>query len=314
MAEVKAYNTLMNPILRATNLVKKFGNMVAVNNISFSIMEGEIVGLLGPNGAGKTTTIQMLLGLLLPTHGEITIFGQNLELHRQEILQQINFSSAYINFPSRLTVEENLKIYARLYDLPDINECANWVMQMLNITDLAKQQYLYLSTGQQTRVHLAKAFINHPRILFLDEPTAALDPDIADSLRDLIIDLQKKENLTVFLTSHNMAEVEEVCDRVLFIDHGQVIVEDSPENLAGRITRTTVRLMIKDGLKRTLLFCQKQGFEAAVEGRYLEVNLIEDDIVYFLTFLVEKGISYQEISIDRPTLEDFFLEQARKKT
>ncbi len=303
----------MSPILRATNLVKKFGNTFAVNDISFNIKEGEIIGLLGPNGAGKTTTVQMLLGLLIPTKGEISIFGQNLELHRQEILQQINFSSAYINFPSRLTVEENLKIFARLYDLPDIKKSVNWTMQFLNITDLAKKKYLYLSTGQQTRVHLAKAFINHPKILFLDEPTAALDPDIAESLRDLIIDLQKKEKLTVFLTSHNMAEVEEVCDRVLFIDHGQIIAEDTPENLAGRITWTTIRLMIKDGLKRTLLFCQKQGFEAIVEGRYLEVKLIEDDIVYFLAFLVEKGISYQEISIDRPTLEDFFLEQIRKK-
>lgn len=299
-------------VINVTKLSKTFSSFIAVNNISFSVKQGEIVGLLGQNGAGKTTTVSMLLGLLTPTEGTIEIFGKDLEKHRIRILKEVNFSSAYINFPSKLTVAENLDIFAMLYDIPDRKKRVAEVMEMFEIPDLARKQYLYLSSGQQTRIHLAKAFLNRPKLLVLDEPTAALDPDIAAMVRKLILEMQKKHDLTVLLTSHNMAEVEEICDRVLFIDHGKIIAEDTPEGLAKRISSTTVRLLIKDGLKRTLEYCNKNKFTARIEGRSLAVNLTDEEIVYFLSFLAERGIQYQEISIDRPTLEDYFLEQTRR--
>lgn len=270
------------------------------------------MGLLGPNGAGKTTTVSMLLGLLTPTCGSVTIFGKDLSRHREDILQKVNFSSAYINFPARLTVSENLGIFALLYDVPERKQRIDEVLELFEITELSNRRYLYLSSGQQTRVHLAKAFLNKPRILFLDEPTAALDPDIADTVRKFLVQMQQKYKMTVLLTSHNMAEVEEVCDRVLFIDHGKIVAEDTPEGLAARITRVSINLMITDGLKRTLAYCCKHNFDAQQEGRYLTVLLTEEEIVYFLSFLAERGIRYQEISIDRPNLEDYFLAQTRR--
>ncbi len=304
-------------VLEVRHLTKRFGppgtGVTAVDDISFSVKEGEIVGMLGRNGAGKTTTVSMLMGLLTPTSGEIRIFGRDFETHREELLGQVNFSSAYINFPYMLTVRENLEIFAMLYDVPDRRKRVEDVIRLFEIEQLATKQYLYLSAGQQARVHLAKAVINTPRILFLDEPTAALDPNIADIVRKLIISMQKKQRMTVLLTSHNMAEVEEICDRVLFIDNGVLIAQDTPYGLAKRITKTTINLMIKDGMKRTLEYCKKHGFVAKQEGRYVTIPLSEEDIVYFLTFLAERNIVYEEISIDRPTLEDFFLEHARGK-
>jgi len=304
-------------IITVQHLTKRFGSRVggptAVDDISFTVNKGEIVGILGRNGAGKTTTISMLLGLLTPTSGTIHIFGKDIVTKREEILREVNFSSAYINFPPRLSVLENLTVFSLLYDIPNRQKRIAEVIRLFGIEDLAHRQYLYLSSGQETRVHLAKAFLNTPRILFLDEPTAALDPDVADSVRKLLISLQKRENMTVLLTSHNMAEVEEVCDRALFIDHGKLIAEDSPYALANRITQTTIHFLIKDGLKRTLAYCREHQFDATQEGRYLTVTLSDDEIVYFLTFLAERGITYQEISIDRPDLEDFFLEQTRRK-
>ncbi len=302
-------------ILRVSGLTKHFGparaGFTAVDNISFSVGEGEIVGLLGRNGAGKTTTISMLLGLLTPTSGTIRVFGKDLQKHREEILGEVNFSSAYINFPFRLTVRENLHIFALLYDVADRKRRVEEVMDLFGVRDIADKTYVYLSSGQQTRVHLAKSFINSPRILFLDEPTAALDPDVADSVRKLLVDMQKKFRMTILLTSHNMAEVEEICDRVLFIDHGKIVAEDTPEGLAASITGTKIHLMVKDGMKRTLRYCQEHQFDARQEGRYVTVTLAEEEIVYFLSFLAEKSIAYQEISIDRPTLEDYFLEKIR---
>lgn len=299
-------------ILEVKNLTKTFGNVTAVDDISFSVSEGEIVGLLGRNGAGKTTTIAMLLGLLTPTAGTITVLGRDFLRHRVDILRQVNFSSAYINFPSVLSARENLRVFAYLYDVADRNKRVEEVIELFDIGSFADTRYLYLSSGQQARVHLAKAFLNQPRILFLDEPTSSLDPDIADTVRTLIVSTQKQYRMSVLLTSHNMAEVEEMCDRVLLIDRGKLIAEDTPEDLAKQIKQTVVRLMITDGMKRTLTYCQEHDFAVRQEGRYLTADLSEEEIVYFLTFLAERGIQYQEISIDRPTLEDWFLQEVRK--
>lgn len=299
-------------VLEVKDLTKRFKHVVAVDKISFSLREGEILGLLGPNGAGKTTTIQMLLGTLTPTSGSIRYFGKDFVKNRSKTLERVNYASAYSSLPGRLSIWENLDVYARIYGVKNRKERISEMLEIFDITSFKDKMFVHLSAGQRTRVILAKAFINFPSILLLDEPTASLDPDIADRVRSFLIREQKEYSVSMLFTSHNMAEIEEVCDRVLFIRKGKIIAEDTPEGLAGRITNTTIRLMIKDGIKRTLTYCKKNGLYAEEDSKYITIHLMEDQIPYFLSFLAERGIKYQEISIDRPTLEDFFLEMSKK--
>ena len=182
----------MEKILTVRNLSKTFNGVRAINNISFSVAKGEIVGLLGPNGAGKTTTIQMILGLIKPTRGTITVFGKNLETHRMEILSEVNFSSAYISLPGNLKVWENLYTFARLYGVKNYKKRVEELARFFEITPLLSKLYVRLSSGQATRVNLAKALLNSPKLLFLDEPTSSLDPDIADRVRKLLKKIDRK--------------------------------------------------------------------------------------------------------------------------
>lgn len=221
----------MRTLLKASNLTKKFGNVTAVKNISFEVFEGEILGFLGPNGAGKTTTIQMLLGLITPTSGLVEIFGQDISRHREEILEKVNFSSAYVSLPTNLKVWENLYTFARLYNVKNYKQKVRELAEFFEITPFLNKLYGSLSSGQATRVNLAKALLNDPQLLFLDEPTASLDPDIADRIRKFLKKIQKQKELTILYTTHNMAEVEELCDRVIFINEGKLITQGSPEKL-----------------------------------------------------------------------------------
>jgi ABC-2 type transport system ATP-binding protein len=298
-------------IVEVKNLSKNFGQFTAVDNISFSIKKGEIVGLLGPNGAGKTTTIYMLIGILKPTLGTITIFGKPFEQNRQEILQQMNFSAAYINLPWKMRIWENLYTFGRLYQVKDYETKAKKLLEEFMLTDLRNKFIKDLSSGQQARVYLCKAFINDPEFLLLDEPTAFMDPDIADTLRKLIVQKVRVRKTTVIFTSHNMAEVTELCDRVIFLNQGKIIAEDTPEALAKKIGFCRVQLMIIDGQKRTLNWCEEQKIQATAEGRYVTINLEEKSIASFLSKLADIGVEYDEISIEKPTLEDFFLKVAR---
>lgn len=283
----------------------------AVNNISFTVKEGEILGLLGPNGAGKTTTIDMILGLLTPTKGQIKVFGLDFENNREEILSQMNFSSAYNELPSQLTVGECLYVFGMLYKVFDLKKRIATLLSVFEIEDLQNTIFDKLSAGQKARVNLAKGFINRPKLILLDEPTASLDPDIADKVRQYLISSQEKFKTTVLFTSHNMAEVEEICDRVVFINHGKIVDEDTPENLAKKLKLVKVNLMIKDGQKRTLNFAKKNNWEAIAEGRYVTIKVEEEEVAWLLAGLAEKGVEYSEISIDKPTLEDYFLKQTR---
>jgi ABC-2 type transport system ATP-binding protein len=217
------------PILEVKNLTKIFGSFKAVNDLSFSMEEGELLGFLGPNGAGKTTTIQMLLAVLAPTSGEIRYFGKDLATHREEILEKVNFSTTYINLPWNLTIRENLTFMSYLYDIQNRRQRVKDIIELFKLEKLAGHQMHQLSAGQLTRVNLAKAFLNRPKVLLLDEPTASLDPDIAAYIRTLIMDANKKEKLSIIFTSHNMTEIEEVCDRVIFINKGTIIADDAPE-------------------------------------------------------------------------------------
>ena len=299
-------------ILQVKNLTKKFGKFTAVNNISFSLKEGEILGFLGPNGAGKTTTIQMLLGVLTPTLGQIFYFGKELQSNREKILENVNFSSTYTNLPWELTVKENLTYLSYLYQIKNRKQRIEKIVKIFRLEKLLNQQLQELSSGQLTRVNLAKALINFPKILLLDEPTASLDPEAASYIRHFLLKQRQQFKVSIIFTSHNMAEVEEVCDRVIFINHGKIIDDDTPQNLARKIETCHVELNVADGLKRTIEFCQEQKINYKLEGRYIIVDLKEKEIPQFLQTLMEKGVSYDQIAIDKPTLEDYFLLTAKK--
>jgi len=225
---------MSSPVLQATNLSKRFGGFTAVDGISFSIGPGEILGLLGPNGAGKTTTIQMLLGLVTPTAGSIQMFGLDLSTHRERILQQVNFSSTYISLPQALTVEENLWVVARLYGLTDISRRVNGIVKKLEMEEFRSKVTRKLSSGQMTRLTLAKAFLTEPKILFLDEPTASLDPDIAEKIRELLKEERRSSGLSILYTSHNMREMEEMSDRIIFLQRGKIVAEGTAQQIVTR--------------------------------------------------------------------------------
>lgn len=296
-----------NVILEVKNLTKKFGDFTAVKDLSFSIKKGEVLGLLGPNGAGKTTTIQMLLGIMAPTNGYIKYFGKELEQNREEILKQINFSSTYISMPWLFTVSEILEVFALLYEIPDKDKRIQKLLEEFEISHLRKSQFYNLSAGEKTRLFLTKAFMNYPKLILLDEPTASLDPDISVKIRKFLKREKEKYNVSMLFTSHNMAEVEEMCDRVIVLSHGKVIAEDKPEDLTKSITNCTIELTIKDN-KKAFEFFHKEKFPFEKDKSHFKFVLEEKSIADFLILLSSKGIGYQEISIDKPDLEDYFLE------
>ncbi len=224
-------------IAEIKNLSKSFGDFAAVRDVSFEILSGEIMGLLGPNGAGKTTTIHMILGLITPTAGEIRIFGRDLRAHRHEILQEMNFTSPYVAFPTRLTVYENLVVFARMYGVPNRRERIEELLETFGITSLRDKPIARLSSGENTRVGLAKAMLNDPKFLLLDEPTAYLDPEIAWQVREMMLKLQRERGTTILYTSHNMAEVEQMCSRIIFLHHGRVVASGTPIEITQAILR-----------------------------------------------------------------------------
>jgi ABC-2 type transport system ATP-binding protein len=228
------------PILQAERLVKIFGDSIALAGLSFAVAPGESLGLLGVNGAGKTTAMNLLLGLTTPTSGRVRIFGLDLWQHRIEILRQINFSSAYTNLPSNLLVWQNLSVFARLYGVPHPKQRIDALLELLDITHLRKAVTGTLSAGESTRVNLAKALLNEPRLLLLDEPTASLDPDIADRVRKLLRRLQSETGLSILYTSHNMRDIEEVCDRLIFLHGGKVLAEGTPGEVQARFNRSSL--------------------------------------------------------------------------
>jgi len=225
-------------IVKVKKLVKKFDRTVkVVDNISFEIERGKITGLLGPNGAGKTTTIQMMLDLITPTSGSIKIFGKNVAQNREEVLSRVNFSSPYVNLPYNLKVWENLSTFARLYNVPNPRQKVEELAEFFDIKELLPKITSSLSTGQLTRVNLAKALLNDPELLLLDEPTSSLDPDVADRVRKLLLQIQKDRGVTILYTSHNMAEIEELCTRVIFLNKGKITDDGAPRQLVRKYGR-----------------------------------------------------------------------------
>jgi ABC-2 type transport system ATP-binding protein len=218
-------------VVKIDGVRKEFDDTVALENVNFSVYRGEIVGLLGANGAGKTTLIHILLGLLAPTQGTVAILGKDIAHHRIDILQRCNFSSAYIRLPYNLTVFENLMVFARLYCVKNSRERIESLSEQFGVAHLRNRLCSYLSAGEQTRVNLCKAMLNSPELLLLDEPTASLDPDIADKVRKMIDNVRRTQNTTILYTSHNMRDIEELCDRVVFLHKGKVLTEGTPQTI-----------------------------------------------------------------------------------
>lgn len=221
-------------ILEVRGLRKKYKNIVAVDGISFAVRAGEIMGLLGPNGAGKTTTIDMILGIVEPSGGSIRVFGKDFRTHRTEILSQTNFSAVYAHLPGNTTVRQNLFIFALLYGVPRARERIASLLKEYELERFARVRTGFLSSGEQSRVHLAKAMLNAPRLLLMDEPTASIDPSDSQIIREKIKVYAASRGAAVLWTSHDMYEIEAVCDRVLFISHGKILLEGNPAELPAR--------------------------------------------------------------------------------
>jgi len=224
----------MPPILMVDNLTKRYKGLTVVDHVSFQVEEGEIVGLLGPNGAGKTTTIQMLLSLVKPSEGSIEVFGQDLASHRETILQKMNFAAPYAALPYNLTVYENLTVFSLLYGVRQRKVKIESLLAEFQLTQFRHQRTGALSSGEQTRVALAKAFLNDPMLLLLDEPAASLDPVIARDLRARVAQRIRATKGAIIWTSHNMREVETMCNRIIFLSSGKLVVDDTLENLRRR--------------------------------------------------------------------------------
>jgi ABC-2 type transport system ATP-binding protein len=237
---------MTDPVVRVVDVSKQFDSLTAVDRVSFDVTAGSTTALLGGNGAGKTTTLSMLLGLLLPSAGRISIFGVDILRDRYRVLGRMNFSSPYVDLPRRLTVRENLMVYARLYGLLDPRARLEQLAGELNLTALLKRPCGQLSAGQKTRVAIAKALLNEPELLLLDEPTASLDPDTADYVRGLLETYRRRSGATILLASHNMSEVERLCDAVIMLRAGKLVDQGAPHALLARYGRKNMEEVFID--------------------------------------------------------------------
>jgi ABC-2 type transport system ATP-binding protein len=242
--------------INVKHLSKKFNNYVAVNNINFTLDKNKTLGLLGPNGCGKTTSIGMMLGLITPSNGEVLINGQNVNnVNRDELLGKMNFASPYIELPKKLTVRQNLEVYGRLYGIKNLKNRISEISEDLDLNNFLDKKTGELSSGQKNRVSLAKSLINKPEILFLDEPTASLDPDIGDFVRNYIENYKSKNNITIVLASHNMREVERLCDTVIMMKKGKIVDRGTCKDLVNKHGR--------DNLEDTFLKIARSSNEVA---------------------------------------------------
>ena len=237
---------ITQPAIAVHELVKSYKTGTAVNGISFNLAPGSVTGLLGGNGAGKTTTIAMVMGLTLPTSGTVAVLGVDMARHRYRVLHRMNFESPYVEMPMRLTVRQNLTVFGRLYGVRDLKGRIAEVAADLELSDLLERPAGKLSAGQKTRVSLAKSLINRPQVLLLDEPTASLDPDTADWIRGHLERYRRERGATVLLASHNMGEVERLCDRVIIMKRGRIEDDDTPERLLAHYGRSNLEEVFLD--------------------------------------------------------------------
>jgi ABC-2 type transport system ATP-binding protein len=230
------HSRTVSPVLvTIEHLTKAFGNFRAVDDLSFEVNRGETVGLVGPNGAGKTTTIHMLLGLISPSSGSIRLFSKSLDQDREAILQRLNFTSPYMALPGRLTVWENLRVFAQIYGIPRMPARIDELLRQFGVSHLRNKPVARLSSGESTRVGLCKAFLNEPELLLLDEPTAYLDPQAALQVRNTLLELQRRHGTAILYTSHNMREVQRLCSRLIFLNGGRMVASGTPIEVTRQI-------------------------------------------------------------------------------
>jgi len=302
----------METLLEVHNLVKVFGRATAVDGVSFTIPKGRIVGLLGPNGAGKTTTIHMLLGLITPTSGRIVYFGQEFPRHRSACLQRINFASSFNTLQGRLSVWENLEVFAHLYAIRRPRPKVDALASYFGITELLHTRYWDLSAGQRTRVNLIKALLNDPELILMDEPTAALDPDIADKTLALIEEIRRTSGVSILYTSHDMHEVTRICDDVIFLDRGRIFAHDTPLGLTKRIPTATLTLTFDGDRAAVERFLVARGQRFRFTQPYaVSIETTEQALPSLIFDVGEAGVWITDIDVKKPTLEDVFLSIAR---
>lgn len=304
------------PVLQVINLIKTYGKKsptIAVDNISFFFLEGEILGLLGPNGSGKTTIIQMLLGALSPSAGKIIYFGKDFASCRSEILQEISFASTYTHLPPLLTISENLHVYGKLFGFTrkETERRIDPLLQKLGILPYKYKRVSMLSSGQITRLMLVKALFTSPKILLLDEPTASLDPEVVYEIKELLLEQRKKTNLSILFTSHKMQEVADLCDRVIFLKKGKIVANDLPGVLARNAGAFRLRLRVINDLQKVEALALKRNYAYHIDSPLIEISLTDGEIPPFLQDLTKMDISYASIQIKEPSLEDYFLQMAR---
>ena len=237
-----------NNLINVINLVKNFDEQSVIKNISFNEKKNSIVGILGKNGAGKTTLLGMLLGLITPKKGDIFILGKNLKLNKKEILSEINFQSPYVDLPKKMTVEQNLSFYSRLYGVKNFNIVIKNLVDDLKIRDLVKKNYGSLSAGQKTKINLCKALLNKPKLLLLDEPTASLDPETSIFIRNYLLEYQKKNSSSILITSHNLDEVQAMCSNIILLKSGEIVSEGNIKQILKNYNyKTLIELFLSEG-------------------------------------------------------------------
>jgi ABC-2 type transport system ATP-binding protein len=302
----------MEMLLEVHDLVKVFGRARAVDGVSFTIPKGRIVGLLGPNGAGKTTTIHMLLGLITPTSGRIVYFGREFRRHRTACLQRINFASSFNTLQGRISVSENLVVFARLYGIRAPREKIESLAAYFGVTPLLHARYWDLSAGERTRVNLIKALLNDPELILMDEPTAALDPDIADKTLALIEEIRRTSGVSILYTSHDMQEVTRICDDVIFLDRGRIFAQDTPLGLTKRIRTATLALTFDGDRSVVERFLAERGVRYQFTHPFsVSIETTEEALPSLIFDIATTGVWITDIDVKKPTLEDVFLTIAR---
>ena len=297
--------------IEVKNLTKKFNNFLAVDNISFSIEKNKIVGLLGPNGCGKTTSIGMMLGLIKPCNGNIFINDKDLnKINKYEILEKINFASPYIELPKKLTVKENLEIYARLYSVKNFNNRIDEIINDLNLKKFLEKKTGELSSGQKTRVSLAKALINKPEILFLDEPTAGVDVELRQDMWKVVESL-RKTGVTIILTTHYIEEAEAIADRVGVINQGEIIVVDETKELLKKMGHKKLTVDLQEEIKELPSSLEKYNLEIGEDKKSVNytynVRAKSTGITNLLQDLKDANLKLQDLKTEQTTLEKIFV-------
>ena len=312
----------MNSIntIEVQNLVKTYkerGSIItAVDDISFSVKRGEIFGLLGPNGAGKTTTLNILNGLLTKDSGSIKILGYDPEENWEFVKNKINVSTAYFSLSEQLTIRQNLNVYAMLYNISNKQQKIDQLLKMFELTALQNRKVIQLSSGEKTRVALCKGFINDPEVLFLDECTVGLDPDIAEKTRMIIKDYQKQNNTTIIFTSHYMHEVEELCNRIAFMNKGKIFKIDTAANFKKLITKNNVEIDIKQNAAAVEKILKEKEiiYSKTVNNIILfEVDSATDELYKLMNLFFKAGVKINDLHINRPTLDNIFIKLARSE-